>query len=81
MIPIRYTSMAIPQRGRVYLDDGMSHDFEAGAFLYDDVMFDGPSRVFVRGGEESGFLVLSLCTLAENSTCSHHGCQRVYPQV
>merc|ERR1740121_1093837 len=30
-----------PARGRVYVDDGRSHDFESGAFVHDVMSFDG----------------------------------------
>jgi len=30
-----------PARGRIYIDDGLTHDFETGAFLYDELEFDG----------------------------------------
>jgi len=30
-----------PARGRLYIDDGSSHKFEAGAFIYDQFEFDG----------------------------------------
>lgn len=30
-------------RGRIYIDDGRSHDFQEGAFIYDELEFDGSS--------------------------------------
>lgn len=30
-------------RGRVYIDDGQSHDFQEGVFIYDELEFDGSS--------------------------------------
>jgi alpha 1,3-glucosidase len=30
-----------PARGRVYVDDGRTHDFQSGSFIYDEIEFDG----------------------------------------
>merc|ERR1712087_701050 len=46
--------------GRVYIDDGNSHDYQSGAFVYDELSFDGnalqakPAPALFKFGEAKG---------------------------
>jgi len=39
--PYTVVIFGTPARGRVYVDDGSSHEFATGAFIYDELTFDG----------------------------------------